>query len=235
MLHIAIVEDEEVYARILEDYIHRYESETFNRFRISRYTDGAEIAENYRGGFDIILMDIQMEKMDGMTAAEMIRRRDPEVLIIFITNRTDYAVRGYEVDALDYVVKPVEYFSFSQKLDRAFLRRNKNRDEHIMIYADGGMYKLAVSQILFVESERHKLHFYTEKGELVSRMNISEAEELLKGFGFYRCGKGYIINLDKIDSFSDGICRVGRYNVPVSRSKKKEFMNVLANHMSRLV
>ena len=236
MLHIAIVEDEEVYARILEDYIHRYESETFSRFKVSHYSDGKQIAENYSGGFDIILMDIQMEKMDGMTAAEKIRKRDPEVLIIFITNRTDYAVRGYEVDALDYVVKPVEYYSFSQKLDRAVNRRNKNRDYHIMIHADGGMYKLAASQILFVESERHNLHFYTAQGEFVSRMNLSEAEELLKGSGFYRCGKGYIINLDKIDSFSDGICRIGRYNVPVSRSKKKEFMNVLADHMSsRLV
>ena len=105
---------------------------------------------------DIILMDIQMKFMDGMTAAEMIRRRDPEVLIIFITNRSDYAVRGYEVDALDYVVKPVEYFSFSQKLDRAISRRGRNRDQHIVIHSDGGIYKLSASQILFVESVRRR-------------------------------------------------------------------------------
>ena len=103
-----------------------------------------------------------------------------------------------------------------------------------MIHADGGMYKIAASQILFIESERHNLHFYTTAGEIICRMNISEADELLKGFGFYRCGKGYIINLSKIDSFSDGVCRIGSYNVPVSRSKKKEFMNVLADHMSSL-
>ena len=231
MLHIAIVEDEEVYARILEDYIHRYESETFSRFKVSHYSDGKQIAENYSGGFDIILMDIQMEKMDGMTAAEKIRKRDPEVLIIFITNRTDYAVRGYEVDALDYVVKPVEYYSFSQKLDRAVARRGRSRDYHLMVHADGGLYKLSASQILFVESERHNVHFYTTTGKLTSRMNMREVEDLLRGFGFYRCGKGYIINLDKIDSFSDGICRIGSYNVPVSRSKKKEFMNVLTDYM----
>jgi DNA-binding LytR/AlgR family response regulator len=62
-------------------------------------------------------------------------------------------------------------------------------------------------------------------------MNIGEAETLLKGFGFYRCGKGYIINLDKVDSDADGICRIGRFNVPVSRSKKKEFMSILADHI----
>ena len=230
MYQIAIVEDEEIYAKLLEEFIHRYERDSFQQFKIRHYRDGSEIAENYRGGFDIILMDIQMKFMDGMTAAEMIRRRDPEVLIIFITNRSDYAVRGYEVDALDYVVKPVEYFSFSQKLDRAISRRGRNRDQHIVIHSDGGIYKLSASQILFVESERHNVHFYT------TRMNMHEVEDLLRGFGFYRCGKGYIINLDKIDSFSDGVCRIGSYNVPVSRAKKKEFMNVLADHMgSRLV
>jgi DNA-binding LytR/AlgR family response regulator len=236
MLSIAIVEDEENYAELLEEFIHRYEKDSFHQFKIRHYRDGAEIADNYFTGFDIILMDIQMRFMDGMTAAEKIRSRDPEVLIIFITNRSDYAVRGYEVDALDYVVKPVEYFSFSQKLDRAVSRISRSRNNHIMIRAGGGLYKLSASQILFAESERHNVHFYTTTGELISRMNMSEAEELLRGFGFYRCGKGYLVNLDKIDSFSDGICRIGRHNVPVSRAKKKEFMSVLADHMgSRLV
>ena len=179
MYQIAIVEDEEIYAKLLEEFIHRYERDSFQQFKIMHYGDGSEIAENYQGGFDIILMDIQMKFMDGMTAAEMIRKRDPEVLIIFITNRSDYAVRGYEVDALDYVVKPVEYFSFSQKLDRAVSRRGRSRDYHIMIHADGGLYKLSASQILFVESERHNMHFYTTTGKVTSRMNMHEVEELL--------------------------------------------------------
>ncbi len=231
MLNIAIVEDEEHYAELLEDYLRRYESETFHQFHIEHFRDGEEIARDFGRGFDIILMDIQMQKMDGMAAAEKIREQNQEVLIIFITNRTDFAIRGYEVDALDYVVKPVEYFSFSQKLDRAISRLGKKVYRHIALHIDGGLFKLETSQILFIESEKHNLHFFTTRGELVSRMNIGEAEALLKGFGFYRCGKGYIINLDKVDSYSDGICRIGRYNVPVSRSKKKEFMSILADHI----
>ena len=75
-------------------------------------------------------MDIQMRFMDGMTAAEKIRTLDHEVIIMFITNMIQYAVRGYEVDAMDYVVKPVEYFAFSQKLDKA-IGRMKRQCRHI--------------------------------------------------------------------------------------------------------
>ena len=232
MLRIAIVEDEDNFARELEEYLGRYAEETSREIRVTRFRDGEEIAGNYGGGFDLLLMDIQMKFMDGMTAAERIRRRDPEVIIIFITNRADYAVRGYEVDALDYVVKPLEYFSFSQKLDRAAKRLEMRSVHYIPLYADGGVYKVAVRQILFVESERHNLHFHLTSGELISRMNMGEAEEMLRDFGFFRCGKGYLINLDKVDSYADGICRIGSYSVPVSRSNKKEFMTVLADHMS---
>ena len=112
MLHIAIVEDEERYAAELEEFIRRYGEETSRQISVTHYQDGEDLVEDYRGGFDILLMDIQMKFMDGMTAAEKIREQDQEVQIIFITNRNDYAIRGYEVDALDYVLKPVSYYIF---------------------------------------------------------------------------------------------------------------------------
>lgn len=73
MLRIAIVEDEEIFARELEEYVRRYAAETFREVKITHFSDGEEIAGNYRGGFDLLLMDIQMKFMDGMTAAEKIR------------------------------------------------------------------------------------------------------------------------------------------------------------------
>ena len=133
MLHIAIVEDEENYSRELEEYIHRYGEETSRQFKVTHFQDGEDIVESYSGGFDLLLMDIQMEFMDGMTAAEKIRERDQEVQIIFITNRNDYAIRGYEVDALDYVLKPVSYYIFAKKLDKAFSRIANKKSETITI------------------------------------------------------------------------------------------------------
>ena len=126
MVNLAIVEDEDSYAAQLTEYIERYQRESGNSFKITRFKDGDEIANGYKGEFDVILMDIEMKFMDGMTAAEEIRRLDQDVVIMFITNMTNYAIRGYQVDALDYVLKPVSYFAFSQKLERALTRIRKN-------------------------------------------------------------------------------------------------------------
>ena len=108
MIQIAIVEDEEIYVKQLTEYIRKYQTERGRSIKVTVFGDGEDITENYNGVFDIILMDIQMRFMDGMTAAEKIRQMDQKVIIMFITNMIQYAVRGYEVDAMDYVVKPVE-------------------------------------------------------------------------------------------------------------------------------
>lgn len=96
-------------------------------FDITIYSDGDQIVNKYQSQYDIILMDVEMKFMDGMSAAEEIRKVDTEVIIIFITNMAQYAIRGYAVDALDYVLKPVSYFAFSQRLSRAIGRMKKER------------------------------------------------------------------------------------------------------------
>ena len=116
MIRIAVVEDEDEFAAELTDYLDRFKKENNIQLSVKRFRDGTEVTEGYTGEYDLILMDIQMQRMDGMRAAEMIRRQDPRVIIIFITNRADYAIRGYQVDALDYVLKPVNYLSFTQKM-----------------------------------------------------------------------------------------------------------------------
>lgn len=103
MIKIAIVEDEAMYAKQLEEFLHQYEKENGEAFDITIYSDGDQIVNKYQSQYDIILMDVEMKFMDGMSAAEEIRKVDTEVVIIFITNMAQYAIRGYAVDALDYV------------------------------------------------------------------------------------------------------------------------------------
>ena len=122
MIRLALVEDDSVYRSRLREYIEKYSAASGEKFTVTEFSDGDEIALGYKAVYDIILMDIEMKFMDGMMAAEEIRKVDTEVIIIFITNSPQYAIKGYAVDALDYVLKPVSYYAFSQRLSRAIER-----------------------------------------------------------------------------------------------------------------
>lgn len=118
MTRIAIVEDEAAVREQLAGYVQRYTRQYGTPFEVTEFADGMEILEDYRPQFDIIFLDVEMKHLDGMETARRIRERDGGVLIVFITNMAQYAIRGYAVGALDYVLKPVPYFAFSQQLQR---------------------------------------------------------------------------------------------------------------------
>ena len=119
MTRIAIVEDEAAVREQLAGYVQRYTRQYGTPFEVTEFADGMEILEDYRPQFDIIFLDVEMKHLDGMETARRIRERDGGVLIVFITNMAQYAIRGYAVGALDYVLKPVPYFAFSQQLQKA--------------------------------------------------------------------------------------------------------------------
>lgn len=234
MVHIAIVEDENTYAEQLHKFLLQYQKETGYSIKVTRFTDGDEIVEEYAGIYDIILMDIQMQFMDGMTAAEKIRQMDTDVVIIFITNMTEYAVRGYEVDALDYVVKPIEYFAFSRKLDRAFSRIKSKKHNFISIPTENGMKKIDLDDVLYIEIQDHTLYYHTEK-ECVrakGRGVMRNVEQMMLPYGFFRNNNCYLVNLKHVESVEDNACFVGNKILQISRARKKAFMNAMVQYIS---
>lgn len=233
MINLAIVEDEDSYAKQLTEYIEKYQSESGNMFKVTRFKDGDEITNGYKPVFDIILMDIEMKLMDGMTAAEEIRRLDSDVVIMFITNMTNYAIRGYQVDALDYVLKPVSYFAFSQKLGRA-ISKIKRSPSTISIDMASGVKKLSVDDIFYIESEGHNLNFYTTTGSFTIRSKLSDYEAHLSPYNFFRSNKGYLVNLKYVDGVENGACLIAGKKLLISRSRKSDFMSALTNYMAGL-
>jgi DNA-binding LytR/AlgR family response regulator len=235
MIEIAIVEDEQLHVDQITRYLKKFEEETGYAFHLQIYSDGAEIAEYYPGGIDIILMDIQMRYMDGMTAAEAIRREDKSVIIMFITNMTQYAIRGYEVDALDYIVKPVEYFSFAWKMQRAVDRIPQKHRESFRIMSDGIIRSLPLESLLYVESYGHTLKYHMLDAVYETRATIKETEAELKKFHFFRIGNSYLVNLEKVDGIKGAECIIHGESLPVSRRKKKDFMDTLRNYVTELM
>ena len=234
MIQIAIVEDDKNYASSLKKYILRYEEEQNVKFSIQWFEDGEDIAEEYKGHFDIILMDIEMQFMDGMSAAKKIRQVDEEVIIMFITNSPHYAMQGYAVDALDYVLKPINYFAFSERLSRAISKMKKHEETYITLGYRGGVQKIRVSDLYYVEVQDHDLIYHTKDGNLIIRGTMREAEESLKDESFFRCNKAFLVNLFYVDGFTDGDAIVAGERLLVSRARKKDFLDALNNYMNEV-
>ena len=165
MTRIAIVEDEAAVREQLTGYVQRYTRQYGTPFEVSAFASGVEILEEYRPVYDIIFLDVEMPHLDGMETARRIRALDSDVLLIFITNMAQYAIKGYAVGALDYVLKPVPYFAFSQQLQKAVNQLARRVRHYLAVPVDGGMRRLDAAGIYYIESEGHRIHFYTEDGD----------------------------------------------------------------------
>lgn len=235
MIHIAIVEDEEVYVSTLLDYLKRFQSETGYEIETVHFSDGIDITDDYSGKYDIIFMDIQMKFLDGMSTAHKIREIDNEVIIVFITNMTDYAIRGYEVGAMDYIVKPISYFAFCEKLKRILKLIGNKKTHYISIPVDGGIQKVDIASIYYVESQRHNLIYNLPDRKLQCRGTMNELEKLLLPYGFFRSGKSFLVNMQHVDGIKENYCIINGELIPIGRAKKKEFMQQLLNYMSEVL
>ena len=205
MTRIAIVEDDAAVREQLAGYVQRYTRQYGTQFEVTMFTDGVEILEDYRPVYDIIFLDVEMQHLDGMETARRIRELDSDVLLIFITDMAQYAIKGYAVGALDYILKPVP--------------------------VDGGMRRLDAAAICYIESEGHRVHFYTEDGDFSAPGALKVLEEKLAGRLFARCNSGYLVNLAQVSGVQQNTVQVGPHELQISRPKRRAFLAALADYI----
>ena len=231
MIRIAMVEDEAAVREQLQGYIQRYTRQYGTEFAVTEFSDGVEILDEYRPVYDIVLLDVEMKHLDGMETARRIRELDRDVVLLFITNMAQYAIKGYAVGALDYLLKPVPYFAFSQQLQKAEEKLRRRARHYLAVPVEGGLRRLDTAQIYYMESEGHRVHFYTEEGEFSAPGALKTFEEKLADLPFARCNSGYLVNLAQVKSVQQGLAQVGPYELQVSRPKRKSFLAALADYI----
>lgn len=234
IVRIAIVEDDKTYADQLIEFLGRYQVDNGLKITYDLYTNGAMLTQPYDKEYGIIFMDIDMPVMDGMSAAKEIRKVDGTVIIIFITNMAQYAIKGYSVNALDYLLKPIGYFAFSQCLNKAITRLSKLEDQYIAVCVNRRMQKINLTDIYYIESMKHTLTFYTSHGEYVTNSTLKVMEASLADKFFARGGSGFLINLRHVDAIRDGCAIVRGKPIPLSRSRKASFEKALINYISEV-
>ena len=233
MIRIGIVEDDQASIDMLLSHLDRFQREHAERFHIGAFSDGRDVLHEYRPDWDILLLDIQMEHVDGMTAARRIREVDKEVLILFVTASPHYAISGYEVDALSYLLKPVKYALFEQELLRCLSRLRLRERRHMLFTdADGAHRRIDVADIVFIESARHRvvIHTLDDTHIVVTTLKALEAE--LSSDHFFRSNSGFLLNLRHVTGVEAASCLLrGGLRVPVSRARKQPLLKSLAGYI----
>ena len=233
MKRIAIVDDDERVRAQLRSYLEQYEESSKEQFTISVFGFAELFLTNYRPDYDLVLMDIDMPGMDGLEAARKLRKLDERTVLLFVTNLAQYAIKGYEVAATDFIVKPVSFERFSQKLERALRYVPENRRPRLLIRTEDGTVTVEMDDIQYVDVQGHSVFYHTAKDVYRVRGSLKQAEEELNDPQFFACDKSVLVNLTYVEGVSGSTVTVGGVELAISRPKKKAFMDALAAFHNR--
>ena len=230
MLRAAIVDDDVEAIRKLKEYLEQYSKEISEPINISAFEDSAQFIFDYQPIYDVIFLDVQMPKFNGMQLAEEIRKKDKSVAIIFETLYGEYALQGYKYNALDYFLKPFSYPEVKMRMD---MIKNKSMEKTKTISfttEDKILMVLKSDQVLYVEEVGRKQVFHTMDGHEYTnskREGLAELEKKLSDYGFARCNSGFLLNLKHCTAIKQNDVYLVSVPFEISRGFKKSFMEKL--------
>lgn len=231
MLHIAVCDDE----KYMSDKIRMMVSDFFGRKNmdvvISQFLSGEELLKDNRT-IDILFLDIQMKGMDGMETARKLRERKFKGILIFITVLKEMVFQSFEVQAFDYLVKPIEAGCFERTMER-LLCSMKNASESSLLVQRGYESSIILfEEIVFCEIIDRKVYLHLASSEIIDFYDRIENLETKLDSRFFRCHRSFLINLQYLKSYKNGTAYMENgKEIPVSRLRSKEFSNVILHYM----
>ena len=193
-------------------------------FEVKCYQDGWELirAVEQDPDFyaDLILMDIRMPRVDGIRTAQILREKQIETNVIFISFHSEYVFQGYEVHAYDYLLKPLTIQKLERSIQRYLGELGKNVRQHLTVGRRAGGGRIALKHVHYFVSDKRKIHAVLEPPhETVDfYMKMGDLEALLQECGFLRCHQSFLINVHKVQAWDgSGVYISGQTRIPVSR------------------
>lgn len=243
VINVVIVEDESSAMEVLQTFLDRYTKEKQTEFNVVWFDNPVNFLANYKPNFDLILLDIELPEFNGMETARKIRDIDSSVALIFVTNMAQYAVSGYEVDADDFIVKPVSYHDFVLKLERVLKKINNKDDAKIAVAGDGEIRYLVLRDIRYVEVIKHKLIYHTIEKDFEVRGSLNKIESLCAENDFLQCNKYCIVNPRFVAgvhghtlTMTYGRNFPGKYDeLQISHPRRKDFVKSLNDYLRKNV
>ena len=231
MVHIAIVDDEAQAAEKLSGLLRQYGEAHGVQFEIDAFKNAIVFLTNCQPVYDIVFFDIQMPHMDGMEAAEELRKLDSETMLIFVTNMAQFAVWGYQVRAFDFLVKPLNEDAFELKIKRMLDQLATRKEQKITISSSGMQLCLAAREIYYVEISNHLLLYHTARGDYPVYGTLSGVQKQLEGMGFSLCNNCYLVNLYYVQKVFKHTVTVRGTELPISHPRRKAFLDALNTYI----
>ena len=229
-MNIALVEDDIVEADIIINYIKRYCREKEVKLDITHFKTAEDFLRAYKQSyFSIVFMDIELPGIGGLDAARSLRQKDDCITIIFVTKMAQYARNGYEVAALDFIVKPVTYADFSLKLKKAVNVARSKEVKSVLVPVNSGFYRVSTDKLIYVEIMGHRIKYQLTDMEIEARGTLSEAEKKLEGCGFLKCNSCYLVNSRYVNKVDGNEVDVGGYKLKISHPKRRAFLEAFMN------
>lgn len=233
-MRLAIVDDDAQQRSLLEEYVKKYFKEQGKVCDVVCFSSGVDFASDYAAPFDIILLDIDMPHMNGIEAAKKIRQVDEHAVIIFITRMAQYAIQGYEVDALDFIVKPVTYYNFRMRMDKAMRHIRRNAGRSITLTTRDGMRVVPLADIEYVEVSKHDLsyHIYGDPEPFVVYGSLKAFEDEVAGGPFVRISASCVVNMNQVRLVKGpSLLMKGGDTLYFSRSRRREAIATITNFL----
>ncbi len=199
-MKIAICEDEKLCSDILEGYVKKWAMKNGIFVEVHTYTSAEQFLFAVDESFDMLFLDIKMDKMNGVELAYELRERNYKLQIVFTTDLKEYACEGYNVDALNFIFKPVDYEACGKSLDRA--RKHLSHKKFYMCKTSESLQRILHEDILCIEMISHTAIIKTKETTYKTRRTISEIIRELDNELFVRCHKSFIVNIQHISSIS---------------------------------
>lgn len=224
MINIAIVENEKQSSAELEGYLKKYAEENGVDFKIIVFENGIDFLCDSQHKYDIVFMDIDMPLLNGMETAKKLRTIDENTCLIFTTNLAQFAVKGYEVDASAFLVKPIKYFDIVLALKKALKIIKRNKSKTIAVPQESGKIYISINDIKYVEVLGHYIIYHTADTTYQTFGSLNVVEKDFLAEGFIKPHRSYVVNPKYITEIKNSCLKIGDEVLPVSRNKKQEIM-----------
>ena len=231
-MNIAVVDDNLNDRKMILDYLSQFFNESGVDYATSTFEDGVSFLKDYSFSYDFIIFYIDMPQMSGIDTAKELRKKDSNVTIMFVTNMPQYALEGYSVEAVDYVLKPLSYPDFRLKMKKAtrYILRNSVKKVNINT-TEEGLITVDSSDIYYVESKLHYIYYHTKKGIYKMRAKLTEVEDILLPYHFARSGGSFLINLAYLEKIDGNEIVIAGETLPLSRRMKASLMSAFTKYM----